>query len=100
MGLFEQLGDLLYNAVYMILYPFISFINMSLNAVIRAFQSLLDLWAALSGLLSSVTTLITAFLGVCFDYAWTSLILLGISIVFILRIYYFLKDVSIFGNKI
>jgi hypothetical protein len=33
-------------------------------------------------------------------YIWLTIILIGFSVVFILRIYWFLKDVSILGNKV
>lgn len=99
-NLFEMLGSLLFNAVYMLLYPFISFVNIFITAVVRSFNEFLLLYNSLSGLMWNITNLITSTLGLFFDDAWTSLILLGISIVFILRIYSFVKDISIFGNKL
>ena len=35
-----------------------------------------------------------------FPNIWTTIILLGITIIFLLRLYYFIKDISILGNKI
>lgn len=100
MGMFDQLGDLLYNLVYLVLYPAIRIFNMLLNAVISALDELRLLYHSIIGLGYTVSNLIINTFGVLFPATWTTLILLGVVIVVVLRVYFFVKDISIAGFKI
>lgn len=68
-------------------------IKIIINSIIGMLNSI---WNTFDILYIFLTNLLVSLL----PNAWTTIILIGVSIVFLLRLYYFIKDVSILGNKI
>jgi hypothetical protein len=83
MGYFEQLGDLLKNMVYMILYPFI-----------KLFEMLLSVYTDTVDLASVISNFLIGFLSGIFVSSWIFLIIVGLSLVVLLRIYFFIRGSS------
>lgn len=94
------ISDAVYILVNTITYPFIFFftqINNIFKLIYSAFTGLFNtIWDTFNILYEFTTNLFTSI----FPSLWTTLILLGLTIVFCLRLYYFIKDISILGNKI
>lgn len=93
--LYEMLGNLLYNAVYTLLYPFIYFITIVLNAITNFFNSLIRVITSITGLGESLISMLKNLLTLIFPDVWTTLILTGITIIILLRIYSFIR-----GSKV
>lgn len=95
-GLYEALVGI----VYLVLYPVISVIGIILNTLTVIYNEMMGL---LNNLMAIATTFIdlldTVFVGVL---PLTIVILLGslITIVVVLRVYSFVKDIEILGFKI
>lgn len=97
---FNALGDFLYQLVHIIFYPIFKFVFDIFALLISTINELVGFVLSLMGLGLTVVTFISDFLGLFFVDAWTTIIMMQISIIVCLRVYYFLKDVSIFGNKV
>jgi len=98
--LINYLGSLLTALAYLILVPiynFFTFIVSTIYTVLNAFISLVNAIIGLTGnLVSNITNYITGL----FPVEILSVILIGLAIVIFQRLYFYLKDVSIFGFKI
>ena len=96
----EYISQAVYTLVQCIFYPIeliFCWIGNILKLIINSFIGLFDsLWNIFDMLyIFSSNTLNSLFPNI-----WTTIILLGLTIVFLLRLYYFIKDISILGNKI
>jgi hypothetical protein len=86
--------------LFALLYPFqviVEHLRNILDIVIDAFYGLVITFQAF---FDAVYFLVSGILTSLFPSTWSALILLMLSIVFLLRLYWFLKDVSILGNKV
>ena len=93
-------GDFLEQLLAALLYPFQAFIEMVLYWVVYVLNLFSSFLSSLYGLFGQVSVFIAEFMLNLIPYFWLFLILLGFSIVFILRIYHYIKDISIAGFKI
>lgn len=96
----EYLGDLLYNIVTAIFYIPMKLILLIISIINHIINVFIELYIALTGLITNVYNYISNLFTGILPYSWITLILLGFLLVGILRIYHFIKDISIFGNKI
>jgi hypothetical protein len=86
--------------LYALLYPFqviVEHLRNVLDIVIDAFYGLVTTFLAF---FDAVYFLISGIITSWFPSMWLIPIFLMLSIVFVLRLYWFLKDVSILGNKV
>lgn len=94
------ISQALYTLVNCVLYPIqliFSWIGNIINIVITAVTSLISSITATFGILYNfISNVFTDMM----PALWLLIILLGLTIVFLLRIYHFLKDVHILGNSI
>lgn len=98
--LVEYLGDMLNHLVHAFLYPIQAAINFVIDMMMWVINIFVSLVAAIYSLCSSITSLFTEFLTDLMPDLWVVLLILGILIAFIQRVYFYLKDISIFGWKI
>ena len=89
----ETLIDCLFYPVQRVFYWFSAIVDIIINAVTGIITSLWSLYDILYNFLYSV------FVGV-FPYTLTILIFTGLTIVFLFRIYHFVKGISIAGFKL
>lgn len=96
----EYISQGVYTLVCCLLYPIqvlFYWIGNTLKLILNTFVSFFStLWNTFDILYSFLSNTLMSL----FPNIWTTIILLGITIVFLLRIYYFVKDISILGNKI
>lgn len=97
---FEALGELLNLIISLIFYPVFSFVVGVFSSFINLVNQLIGLLLDIVGLGGSVLSWVSSFLSLFFVDTWTTIILLQIAIIVILRFYYFAKDVEIFGFKV
>lgn len=83
-----------------LLYPLNSFFSMIWGWISLILNAVLGLYHSIILFFNSITSFITSISSIMFPGTWGTLILIGLSIVFLLRLYYFLKDVEIMGFKI
>ncbi|WP_340819013.1 hypothetical protein [Methanolobus sp. WCC4] len=94
---FEQfLSELLYALLYPLKVIFSHLTNI-IQIIIGSFVGLID---SLFTFFDSLYSLVSTFVSLWMPSPWILLILLMLTIVFLLRIYWFFKDVEILGNKI
>lgn len=96
----QYITQALYTLINCVLYPIQlifswigNIISIITDAVISLISSITITFSILYNFISNIFTDMMPAL-------WLIIILLGLSIVFLLRIYYFLKDVHILGNSI
>lgn len=89
--------DSLLNAL---LYPFYSVLHMIWGWIVIIISAITGLYNAIMGLFSILVSFITSVSDIMFPGQWGTFIVIGLTIVFALRVYYFLKDVSIGGFKL
>lgn len=92
MSLFEQLGDFLINAVYMLIYPFIHFISIIISAIADVVNSILGIVTSLMSLGNAVNSLVLSTVGLFLEDTWTGLIMLQISMVVLFRVYRLIRS--------
>lgn len=96
----EYIGQAVKTLVNCLLYPFQCIFTGLINIVliiIDVFKSLIiTMWDTFDIIYDFIYNLFTDL----FPNIWITLVLLGLTIVFLLRIYHFIKDISIVGNKI
>jgi hypothetical protein len=92
----QFLGDLLSALLYP-LQVIIEHLRIILDTVVSAFYGLIVSFLAF---FDAVYFLISGVITSWFPSMWLIPIFLMLSIVFLLRLYWFLKDVSILGNKV
>ncbi len=97
--LFDLVGFIgtLFQAV---LYPFNAVLHMVWGWIMLIVNAVLALYSAFTNFFTSIIVFIQTISSVMFPGEWGTLIVIGLSIVFALRIYSFLKDVSIGGFKL
>ncbi|SFM90783.1 hypothetical protein [Methanolobus profundi] len=94
---FEQfLSELLYALLYPLEVIFRHLTNI-IQIIIGAFVGLIS---SLFTFFNSVYSMISTFVSLWMPSVWIILILIMLGIAFVLRIYWFLKDIEILGNKI
>ncbi|WP_406656623.1 hypothetical protein V7O62_12295 [Methanolobus sp. ZRKC2] len=95
---------LLQSFLNLILYAILSVIDFIFGGIheiiMQIWTAFAELYQAFYGLIMSVVGLFTDFLGALLPSAWFALMLITMLVVFVLRVYHFLKDVSIAGFKI
>ena len=89
----EILINCLFYPFERVLYWLGAIINLFIECFVGIISSLWNIYTILYDFLSSILVSIM-------PYTLTVIILTGITIVFLFRIYHFIKDVSILGNKI
>ena len=96
----EYISQGVYSVVSCLFYPvqvLLYWIDNIMKLVWNIFVELLSSWWCIFDIMYSyVSTSIVSFI----PSMWSVIILLGLSIVFTLRLYYFIKDISILGFKI
>lgn len=94
--LLEQFLSILLNSL---LYPFERFFSMLLHWIMVIVNPFIVFIQAIYGIFYSLYSFFDAFYGM-FPEPYGSIFLLILTIVVSLRIYHFLKDISILGNKV
>lgn len=96
----EYIGHGIFILVHCFFYPFqviFYWFSIILKLIWNTFVNLLTAWWDIFNVLYDfLSDMLTSL----FPSMWSVIILLGITIVFTLRLYYFIKDISIVGNKI
>jgi phage-related protein len=92
----EALEALINALIHPVIY-LITWLGNIVKLIFDAFTNLFNtIWNTFNILYDFTSNIFTQL----FPNVWTTIILLGISILFLLRLYYFIKDISILGNKI
>lgn len=97
---FNALGDFLNQLISYIFYPIITFFVDMYTAIIGAVNEVIGLITDIYSLGLTVINFVTGFLSLFLIDVWTTMIIIQITVIIILRVYYFIKDVSIMGNKV
>jgi hypothetical protein len=96
----EYITQGIYTLIYCILYPIqilFYWIGNTLKLILNTFVAFFTtMWNTFNIMYDYLSNTLTSL----FPNVWTTIILIGLTIVFLLRIYYFVKDISILGNKI
>lgn len=96
----EYISQAVQTIINCFLYPFqciFTWIKNIITLIIDSFTSLIStIWNTFDIIYDYIYNLLT----LLFPNIWVTLILLGVTIVFLLRIYHFLKDIHILGNSI
>lgn len=96
----EYISQAVQTIINCFLYPFqciFTWIKNIITLIIDSFTSLIStIWNTFDIIYDYIYNLLT----LLFPNIWVTLILLGVTIVFLLRIYYFLKDIHILGTSI
>lgn len=98
--LINYLGDFLIELLYALFYPLHLVINIVTSFISTLVNSFIGFFASITGMFINLSSLISEFLTGLLPYTWVVLILLGISIAVLQRIYFYIKDISIAGFKI
>lgn len=96
----EYISQGVYAVVVCLFYPVqVSFywISSILGVIWNPF---IEFFAAFAEINSTLFNHLTTSIYTMLPATWTLIIILGLTIVFTLRLYYFVKDISIFGFKI
>jgi hypothetical protein len=96
----DYLGNLVMVAVYALLYPFIQVIQALIDFIYIFVDAISNLVTAFFGLFYTVYGFVVSFFTGLIPNSWLVLMLLELSILFIFRMYKFLKDVSFHGYKL
>jgi phage-related protein len=99
-GLPGYLADLLAAIIHAILYPINALFEMVWGWITLIIDAIMSVYTAITGLFSTVTGFLTSVSSMLFPGTWGTMIMIGFSIVVLLRIYHFLKDVEIAGFKL
>lgn len=99
-GLPGYFADLLAAIIHAILYPINALFQMVWGWITLIIDAIMSVYTAITGLFSTVTGFLTSVSSMLFPGTWGTMIMIGFSIVVLLRIYHFLKDVSIAGFKL
>jgi len=97
---FTMLMDALYGMIYSIVSIPVGLITALFSGFMLCFGDLIGMITDITSLGATITGFVTNTIGLLFPSTWTLLLVLGIGIVITLRIYFFLKDISIAGFKI
>lgn len=100
LGILTAISQAVETLVHCFFYPFevlFMWVGNISKLIFDCFVGLIStFWATFDIMYLFFSDILSSFL----PYAWISIILVGFTIVFLLRIYFFLKDISILGNKI
>ena len=83
-----------------LIHPFIYLITWIGNIIKLIFDAFTNLFSTIWNTFNILYDFTSNIFSQLFPCVWTTIILLGITIIFLLRLYYFIKDISILGNKI
>lgn len=100
LSLGEYIGQAVQTIVEAIVYPLTCILSWLLNILTIIKDTFVSLVSTLWNTFNIMYDFVQSIISIMFIDSWTTLILLAVTIVFLLRIYYFLKDISIVGNKI
>lgn len=98
-GLKEYLSSLLISLLKALWYPIDAFFYNLWYIVVYFYNVLVAFLQAIYGLLAAIKVYLYSSISFL-PSPWVALLLVAVSVVVLLRIYYFLKDISIVGNKI
>lgn len=96
----KLLSDFLNQLLYAIFNPIFQFLQYTIGSLISAINELFLFLLSIWGLLNTIISFFNDMLFIYLDSTWSAALMMSISLVFFLRIYYFAKDISIFGNKV
>lgn len=87
----EYISQAIYTLVYCILYPFQVFFYWMGNILKLIFETFITFFETLWNTFNITYNFISDTLISLFPNVWTTIILLGVSITFLLRLYYFIR---------
>lgn len=96
----NSLWNMMYEFLYSFIKPFYDILNLIITSFVNSINYLIGVIVEIYGLTSSVILFIYNTFGLLFGYEITNLITIGVTIIVALRVYYFVKDISIAGFKI
>jgi hypothetical protein len=99
-GLVTYLVSMIINLCYALFYPIYSIIMIFVNVINLIWVSFVSFINSLIGLFTAVYSTIYSLFYLIFPSSWVAVLLLGLSIAILLRVYAYLKDIEIFGFKI
>ena len=99
-GLIKYLVEIAVQILYGIFYPVVSIFKIFINVVNYIWGSLYDMVVSFYNLFTSLYTFINNLFSLIFPNTYVALILVGITIVFLFRVYHFVKDIELGGFKI
>jgi len=97
---FTMLMDSLYSMIYNIVSIQVGLITALFSGFMLCFGDFIGMITDIIALGGTIISFVNNTIGLLFPSTWTLLIVLGVGIVVTLRIYFFLKDISIAGFKI
>lgn len=95
-----NLSDAVETVVTVITYPFVAFINFVIGLVYLIWAAFHGLFNAFMGLYHTLSSFFVSFMSGMFPSSISGIMLVCVLIVVMLRIYFFVKDISILGNKV
>jgi len=93
-------ADLIEAIIYALFYPIQALFSMIWGWISILIDSVVSVYTSITTLFNTIYFFLSTVASILFPGTWGTLILIGFSIVVLLRIYYFLKDVSIAGFKL
>lgn len=96
----SEIVDGFFTLIYAVFYPVQCLLSMFLGWINIIYTAFVDLVTAFTALFNTVYSFISTISTMLFPGTWGTLILIGFMIVFSLRVYHYLKDISIAGFKI
>lgn len=99
-GIAKLITDALGAIADIITYPIIAVAQAILEIISHIITPFVGLFANITDTGAYITTTIVSILSVMFDAAWMLLIITGVGFVVIVRIYHYVKDIEILGNKV
>ena len=99
-GILTALSQAVETLINCIFYPFQVIFTWIGNIAKLIFDTVINFFSSLWGLFDLMYSFLSNNFLSFLPLVWVSIILVGVTIVFLLRLYFFLKDVSIAGFKI
>lgn len=100
MSISDYISQGVFGIVYSFLYPFQLISYWTTTIINLVWDTFIDLIVSMWGIFYVYETFSRTLLIAMIPNLWTSIILLGLIIAFVLRLYYFLKDISILGFSV
>jgi len=98
--LINYLGSFLDAIFSMILFPIVKFFILIFVSVVTVYNAFVGFINAFYGLFTNIYGNIGSYISDVLPSPFVALLMLGISIAILQRIYFYVKDISILGNKI
>lgn len=99
-GALTYLVQLSYEFLKALFYPVTAFLTIFIEQAVQVWHVFYSFVTALTGLFNTFYSLVHTYFSLAFPSIWVVVIMIGLLTVIALRVYSFVKDVSIFGFKI